>query len=65
MHQDYDTVSYGFFHKIGDALSGGWDGFLTFIIGLIYIWPLILIGIGIWLLIRRAVRKRRKRKATN
>lgn len=65
MHQDYDTVSYGFFHKIGDALSGGWDGFLTFIIGLIYIWPLILIGIGIWLLIRKAVRKRRKRKATN
>jgi len=63
MHEDYGTVSYGFFHKVTDALGGGWEGFLGFIIGLLYIWPLILIGVGIWLLIRRGIRKRRKRKA--
>jgi hypothetical protein len=65
IHQDFDTVSYGFFHKIGEALSGGWNGFLGFIVGLIYVWPLILIGFIIFLLVRRGIRKRRENKVNN
>jgi hypothetical protein len=62
MHQDYSTVSYGFFHKIGEALQGGWQGFLGFLIALIYIWPLLLIGVGLFIFFRRRIKKRRAKK---
>ncbi|MCD4792630.1 MAG: DUF4349 domain-containing protein [Bacteroidales bacterium] len=63
VHQDYDTVSYGFMHKVGDALGGGWEGFLGFIIGLLYIWPLLIIIAVIVFFVRKGIRKRRKLKA--
>lgn len=53
---------YGFFGKILDALEGGWQGFLAFIVGLIYIWPLLIIALIVFLLIRKAVKKRKKAK---
>jgi hypothetical protein len=62
VHQDFDTVSYGFFHKIGEALAGGWDGFLAFLVGLFYIWPLLLIATVVFLLIRKGIRKRRAKR---
>ncbi len=63
VHQDYDTVSYGFFHKVGKALSGGWEGFLTFLLGLLYIWPVLIIFGLIGFFIRKAIKKRRIKKS--
>jgi hypothetical protein len=50
---------FKFLKKIGSALKGGWKGLLRVVIGLIYIWPLLIIfsGVLIWL-----IRKSRKKK---
>lgn len=53
------TKSYG--SKIIQALKGGWEGISTFVLGLIYIWPFILLVILAIFLIRRW----QKRKARN
>lgn len=61
----YQDLSYQpgfkFFKKIGDALQGGWNGLLNIIVGLVYLWPILLIGavVAIWLL---RIRRRRKSK---
>jgi hypothetical protein len=34
--------------RLGIALSSGWDIFLTLIIGVSYIWPLLVLGIAGW-----------------
>jgi len=53
----------GFWSKIWQGLQGGWDALLVVLIGLAYLWPLwLIIGLIIWW-IRRAVQKRRARKA--
>ncbi len=62
IHQDFDTVSYGFLHKIGNALEGGWKGLLMFFIGLLYIWPLLLVFGFIFFLIKRFIRKSKLKK---
>jgi hypothetical protein len=56
------SVNYpGFGYKLLKALEGGWDGILIFILGLVYLWPfIIIIVITIWLIIR--YRKKRKQK---
>jgi hypothetical protein len=65
MHQDYSTVSYGFFHKVGEALHGGWEGFLGFLIGLLYIWPLLIIAALVFVFVKRRIKKRREKKLKN
>jgi hypothetical protein len=59
----YETpgTSFGFFDKLFNALEKGWEGFLTFIIGLVYIWPFILILIGIIFILVRFFKKRKKK----
>jgi hypothetical protein len=44
----------GFGHKFGQALRGGWDNLMGFLVGLIYIWPFVLIFgvLAIWLIRR-------------
>ena len=54
-----ETKSYG--QKITNALKGGWNGVSVFFIGIIYLWPFIIILIITIFLIRRYI-KRRKRK---
>lgn len=45
------TVSYG--TKIVNALKGGWNGISIFFLGLLHIWPfLILVGVGVFFLRR-------------
>ncbi len=54
------STDFGFAGRLGDGLKNGWTNLLSFFIGLVNIWPfLILIGAGIWLF----VRWRKKRKA--
>jgi hypothetical protein len=36
----------GFGQQLSDALSWGWQGFLVFIVGLISVWPFLLLAIG-------------------
>lgn len=53
------TPRTGFFMRIGEAFTSGWNGFLSFITGLIYLWPFGLLIAGLWWLFRRW-RARRK-----
>ncbi len=62
----YETVGtdFGFGSKVGGAFGTGWDYFLSFLIGLINVWPfLILMALAIWLAFRWD--KRRRKKTTN
>lgn len=54
------TLSYG--QKMKNALKGGWDGISVFFLGLLYLWPLFLVGILLFLIIRRLI-KRNKAQA--
>jgi hypothetical protein len=59
----YETIGtdFGFGSKLGKALGSGWDYFLTFLIGLVNVWPfLILIACIVWLAFRLDKRRRKK-----
>ncbi|RLD84269.1 MAG: DUF4349 domain-containing protein [Bacteroidetes bacterium] len=62
MYQQIESTDYpSFGHKLLKAVEGGWDGILIFILGLVYLWPFILIIlITVWLIIK--YRKKRKEK---
>lgn len=51
-----------FGNRLKQAFSTGWDGIVTFFVGLIYLWPFLLIGSVVWALIRRRIRRRKERK---
>jgi len=58
----YQTINsdFGFGSRIGDGFRNGWTNLLSFLVGLVNIWPfLILIGGGGWIFMRW----RKKRKA--
>jgi len=62
--EDYINVTPGW--SAGDVAKGAWRGFLGFLkflftvlLWVLYFSPFILIGVGIWWLIRRARRNRR------
>jgi len=65
MVQIIESEDYpGFGAKFIKAIEGGWAGILVFIIGLVYMWPfIILIVFIIWLIVR--YRKKRKQKQNN
>lgn len=50
----------GFFSRMGEKLSGGWNGLLDFVLVLVGIWPVLVIGGAIGALVWRV---RRARKA--
>ena len=53
------TVSYG--TKIANALKSGWNGISIFFLGLLHIWPfLILVGVGVFFM-RRLIKKNKKK----
>jgi hypothetical protein len=64
IHQDFEYTPEdrpGFFGRMGTAFGNGWSGFLGFIVGLVYAWPLLLIlsllGYFFYKFIRRQVKK--------
>ena len=64
--KEFPTASnFRFFSKFKDGLGIGWKVFLNIILALVYIWPLLIIGFGIWWYIRRRRRKKRKAKEEN
>jgi hypothetical protein len=49
----------GFGARLLSGLNSGWQGFLSFIVGLFSIWPFVLLGIGGIVLVRRWRKKRK------
>ena len=45
--------------KIVNALKGGWNGVLTFFIGMLYIWPFLLITALVFYLVKRYLKRSR------
>lgn len=56
------VTNFRFFNKVKEGLGIGWKLLLNILLGIIYVWPLVILGIGIWWLIRRRIRKRRAKK---
>ncbi len=50
------TVSYG--SKMWNAVKSGFNGISVFFIGLLYIWPLILILVALFFIIRKRLKKK-------
>ncbi len=60
----YTEKSNSFFLEVGKGLTGGWEGFKTFLIGLTYLWPfLILVALGVWFIVRYERRRRQKKNS--
>jgi len=58
-----DDGSPSFVHRIKDAIADGWDGFSSFLIGLLHVWP-FLIGVGfLFYWARKMMRSARALKA--
>jgi hypothetical protein len=51
-----------FWSRLKEAFSTGWSGIVTFFIGLVYLWPLLLIGGVVWALIAWHIKRRKERK---
>ncbi len=57
---EYNESEYAeptFLQRIGKGFSTGWEGVLAFFVGLTYLWPLILLGIIIFLAIRKPTKR--------
>lgn len=52
------TISYG--AKMWNAVKSGWNGISSFFIGLLHIWPFILILVALILVIKRQLRKKKQ-----
>jgi len=60
-YYEITSKGFGFGKKASKGLANGYKGLLWFFIGLINIWPFLLIlVIGVWLLVRWIKRSRRK-----
>ncbi|MFC6999236.1 DUF4349 domain-containing protein [Rufibacter roseus] len=42
-----------FFYRVLDAMNTGWQLMLSLIVGLFYVWPILIIGAGAYFLMRR------------
>lgn len=61
MNEDLPTVNnFRFFDKLVEGIGIGWKVLLNIIIGIMCVWPLVLIGVGLWLFFRRRIRRKRK-----
>lgn len=60
-HQNFEYTPQdepGFFGRIGHAFGNGWKGFLTFLIGVVYAWPLwIILGLTAYFIVKFVKRK--------
>lgn len=64
IYQNLDNIAAGhdgFGSRLGNAFSNGWQGLLNVFVGIIYLWPLLIIMIIVLFFIIRANRKRNNR----
>ncbi|MFI5203035.1 MAG: DUF4349 domain-containing protein [Flavobacteriales bacterium] len=59
--EDIEEYKPGFWSKLGDGFAKGWDFVKELFIGLITIWPVLLLGLGIYLLVKRVMRSQAKK----
>jgi len=59
-----DDPSPSFWHKLKDAVDGGWTWASSLVLGLISIWPLLLLGGLGWMAVRRRLSNGRPKKET-
>ncbi|MBL0329058.1 MAG: DUF4349 domain-containing protein [Bacteroidetes bacterium] len=51
----------GFFGRMGKAFGNGWKGFLSFVIGLVYVWPLwLILGLTTYFVVKFIKKKLKK-----
>ncbi len=50
---------FGFFTKLAPAAKNGWENLLWFFIGLVHIWPFIILGVVTIFLLRRFLKRRK------
>lgn len=64
-HQEFEytpTDRPGFFGRIGSAFGNGWSGFLSFLVGVVYVWPLwLILGLTAYLLVKFIKRQSKKK----
>ncbi len=64
VHEDFEYTPSdkpGFWGRIGAAFGNGWNGFLGFIVGMVYAWPLwLILGTVTYFLVRFIRRKIKK-----
>lgn len=64
-HQEFEytpTDRPGFFGRLGSAFGNGWSGFLSFLVGVVYIWPLwLILGLTAYLLVKFIKRQSKKK----
>ena len=53
------TVSYG--SKMANALKNGWNGISEFFLGLLHVWPFIILVVLVIFMTRRWIKKRKKK----
>lgn len=51
----------GFWDDMGDGAGTGWEGVKAFFVGLVTIWPLLILGGFFWYFLRRYLRRSRER----
>lgn len=56
------TPETGFFYRVSKAFVTGWQGVVAFFIGLIYLWPLILISFLTLYFIMKLAKRRKAKK---
>lgn len=54
--------SFGFNSKMGSAVKNGWTNLLSFLIGLVNLWPFLILGALVVFLYKRFLRKKIKEK---
>ncbi|MGV6862437.1 MAG: DUF4349 domain-containing protein [Putridiphycobacter sp.] len=57
--KEYQDTGWSFWEKAGNALSSGWNAILMFLVGLLYFWPLLLIGGAVFWFVRKKLRKKK------
>jgi hypothetical protein len=63
-YQNTNTIAtsrLGFFSRTFSAFVSGWNGLTEFVIGLVSIWPFLIIVTGISVLIIRLIKRRKKK----
>ncbi len=64
-HQEFEytpTDRPGFFGRMGSAFGNGWSGFLSFLVGVVYVWPLwLILGLTAYLLVKFIKRQSKKK----
>lgn len=64
-HQEFEytpTDRPGFFGRLGSAFGNGWSGFLSFLVGVVHVWPLwLILGLGAYLLVKFIKRQSKKK----